>query len=98
MVVYSVSQITSYLKELLERDSVMRDLWISGEVTNLARSGPGHSYFSLRDSDGSLRCVMFRGGRGADLPVFDSLNKVISLKCKLPSDDNIEINVRTPKL
>ena len=45
----------------------MRDVWISGEVANLARPGSGHSYFSLREANATLRCVMFRGGaRGAE--------------------------------
>ena len=67
MPVYSVGQVTSYVRETLEREDVLRDLWVSGEVSNLARPGSGHSYFSLRDSNSSLRCVMFRGGGGADL-------------------------------
>ena len=45
----------------------MRDVWISGEVANLAQPGSGHSYFSLREANATLRCVMFRGrSRGAE--------------------------------
>lgn len=67
MAVYSVSQISRYLKESLERDSLLRDLWISGEVSNLSRSGAGHYYFTLKDQTGALRCVMFKPARGAEL-------------------------------
>ncbi len=67
MPVYSVSQITRYIKDSLERDSLLRDLWISGEVSNLSRSGAGNVYFTLKDDAGALRCVMFRPARGADL-------------------------------
>jgi exodeoxyribonuclease VII large subunit len=67
MLVYEVSQVTSYMKEVLSRDQVLRDLWVSGEVTNLARPGSGHSYFSLRDEKSTIRCVMFRNSRGAEL-------------------------------
>ena len=68
MAVYSVSQVTSYLKGQLERDALLQDLWVSGEVANLARPGSGHTYFTLRDASGSLRCVMFRNGVvGAEL-------------------------------
>ena len=66
MPVYSVSQVTSYLKDLLEQDTLIQDIWVSGEVANLARPGSGHTYFTLRDSNGSLRCVMFRNARGAE--------------------------------
>ncbi|MCI0438339.1 MAG: exodeoxyribonuclease VII large subunit [Chloroflexi bacterium] len=66
MPIYSVSQITSYLKDLVERDGLLQDVWIGGEIANFSRSGSGHSYFTLRDADSSIRCVMFRNGRGAD--------------------------------
>ncbi len=60
MAVYSVSQVSSYLKEVIEQDSLLQDVWVGGEVSNLARPGSGHSYFTLRDANASLRCVMFR--------------------------------------
>ena len=66
MAIYSVSQLTSYLKEQLERDALLQDIWVAGEVANLARPGSGHSYFSLRDAKGSFRCVMFRNSVGTE--------------------------------
>lgn len=66
MAVYSVSQVNSYLKEILEREFVLQDIWISGEVANLSRPGSGHSYFTLREASTSLRCVMFRSAVGAE--------------------------------
>jgi len=66
MAVYSVSQVTSYLRTLLERDDVVRELWVGGEVASLSRSATGHSYFSLRETDSTLRCVMFRNSLGAE--------------------------------
>ena len=66
MPVYSVSQVTSYLNELLARDELLQDIWVSGEVANLARPGSGHAYFTLRDGQSSMRCVMFRRSRGIE--------------------------------
>ena len=66
MAVYPVSQITSYIRQALEYDILLQDLWVSGEVANLSRPGSGHSYFTLRDAGKSLRCVMFRTALGAD--------------------------------
>jgi len=63
--VYSVGQLTSFLKETLEANPALSDLWVTGEVSNHHRAGSGHNYFSLRDADGVMRCVMFRPGRGA---------------------------------
>lgn len=62
--IYSVSQLSSHTRQTLERDSALQDLWVSGEVANLARPGSGHSYFSIRDGKATLRCVMFRNSRG----------------------------------
>lgn len=68
MAIYSVSQVAGYLRDILYQDSALQDLWVSGEVANLARPGSGNSYFTLRDSDSTLRCAMFsRGSRGAEL-------------------------------
>ena len=67
MAVYSVSQLTRYLRDLLQNEVLLRDVWVRGEVVNLSRPASGHSYFTLRDGTAALRCVMFRDGFGADL-------------------------------
>ncbi len=66
MAVYSVSQVNSYLKDILEREFVLQDIWVSGEIANLSRPGSGHSYFTLREASTSLRCVMFRTAIGTE--------------------------------
>ena len=66
MAVYTVSQVTRYIKESLERDALLADLWVSGEASNVVRSAAGHTYFSLKEANTVLRCVMFRNGSGAE--------------------------------
>ena len=73
MQVFSVSQVTQYLKESLEQDTLLADLWVSGETSNLRTYPSGHLYFTIKDSQSQLRSVMFRGGKGADLLVDGSL-------------------------
>ena len=58
--VYSVAQVATYVRELLETDVHLADLWVEGEVSNLSRSAAGHTYFTLKDESSQLRCVMFR--------------------------------------
>ena len=67
MPVYSVSQVVTYLRDILAQDALLQDVWVRGEVANLARPGSGHSYFSLRDADTTMRCVMFRRASGPEL-------------------------------
>ena len=62
--VYPVSRITARIRERLAYDDVLSDVWVEGEVANLRRPGSGHAYYSLRDSNVSLRCVSFRNSRG----------------------------------
>ena len=66
--IFPVSHLTSYIRDLLEKDANLLDIWVTGEVSNLARPGSGHSYFSLREGDSTLRCAMFKyAGMGAEL-------------------------------
>ena len=65
--VLTVSQVAVHLRELLESNPFLSDLWIVGEVSNLRASSSGHSYFTLKDSSASLNCVLFRGHGGAGM-------------------------------
>ena len=67
MAVYTVSQVTAYLTEVLETDPLLADLTVKGEVSNLRVSSAGHAYFTLKDEQSVLNCVMFRGQPGAEL-------------------------------
>ena len=67
MAVYTVSQVSQYVKEVLESDPLLADVLVEGEVSNLRVSSAGHSYFSLKDDQALLNCVMFRGQPGAEL-------------------------------
>ena len=55
---WTVAQVTSRARQLVE--SGMRPLWIKGEVSGLKTYRSGHWYFSLRDSQAQVRCVMWR--------------------------------------
>jgi exodeoxyribonuclease VII large subunit len=61
MNVLAVTELTDYLAELLDSDPILHDLWVRGEVSNFSRSAAGHCYFTLKDGDSQLRCVLFRG-------------------------------------
>ena len=56
----SVSDLTRYLRELLESDEILRDLWVVGEISNLSRPSSGHVYLTLKDAGAALRCVIWR--------------------------------------
>ena len=56
--VYTVSELNTQARALLEEN--FPSIWVEGEISNLARPGSGHIYFSLKDSRCQLRCAMFR--------------------------------------
>lgn len=60
MFVLDVGQVTAYLRDLLESDPVMSDVWVRGEVTSFFRSAAGHCYFTLSNHETQLKCALFR--------------------------------------
>lgn len=56
----TVSELTGYLRNLIESDEILQDLWVQGEISNLTHHTSGHLYFTLKDSNAELRCVMWR--------------------------------------
>jgi len=56
----TVSDLTRYLRALLESDEILQDVWVKGEISNLARPSSGHIYFSLKDENSNLRCVIWK--------------------------------------
>jgi exodeoxyribonuclease VII large subunit len=57
----TVGELVRHLKHVLEVDPIAGDLWVRGEVSNFMRAASGHLYFSLKDSEGAVRCVMWKG-------------------------------------
>ncbi len=60
-VIMTVKALNSYLRELLETDEVLRDIWVKGEISNFTRASSGHLYFTLKDADAQVKCVMWKG-------------------------------------
>lgn len=58
--VLSVTQLNGHVKALLDADVTLSGLFVRGELSNYKVYPSGHHYFSLKDAEGSLRCVMFR--------------------------------------
>ena len=56
----SVSELNNHIKGLLERDSRLTEVCVRGELSNYKIYPSGHHYFTLKDSESSLKCVMFK--------------------------------------
>ena len=60
MAVHSVSDVNRYLKDLLAREPLLSGLSVRGEISNFKQYPSGHCYFTLKDANSALKCVMFR--------------------------------------
>ena len=65
--VYSVSQISSYIKNMFDMDFALNSVYVKGEVSNCKYHSTGHIYFSIKDKDAVLQSVMFKSYRSKGL-------------------------------
>jgi exodeoxyribonuclease VII large subunit len=57
---WSVTELTRYLRQVLEADNHLQDVWVQGEISNFSHPSSGHLYFTLKDAGASLRCVVWK--------------------------------------
>ena len=58
---YTVTQVNKYIKKILDNDFILSNIMVKGEISNFKNHSSGHMYFSLKDENASMKCVMFRG-------------------------------------
>lgn len=61
--VLSVTQVSRYLKDLLETDEILQSIWVRGEISGCKTYASGHCYFTLKDAEAQLPCVFFKHAR-----------------------------------
>src|SRR5579863_2347897 len=61
--VFSVAQVSHYLKEVLASDEILQDVWVRGEISGCKTYSSGHCYFTLKDAEAQLPCVFFKNAR-----------------------------------
>jgi len=80
--IYSVSEINQQLKHAIASNFAL--LWVEGEISNLARPASGHLYFSIKDKNAQLRCVMFRNScQRVAFEISNGLQVIIRAKASL---------------
>ncbi len=76
---YTVSQINRFLKNIIEAEPFLSDIWIRGEISNFKAHYSGHLYLTLKDETSTLKCVMFKSD---------------ALRLKLRPEDGMKVLVR----
>ena len=59
--IFGVAEVNQLVKLLLDGEPMLQDVYVRGELSNYKMYPSGHHYFTLKDPEGALRCVMFRG-------------------------------------
>lgn len=58
--VWTVGELTAYIREMFELDYRLQDVDVAGEISNFTRAASGHLYFTLKDGMAQIKCVMWR--------------------------------------
>ncbi|MDM8534809.1 exodeoxyribonuclease VII large subunit [Clostridiaceae bacterium HSG29] len=56
----SVTEVNNYAQKLLSYDPILQNLSIEGEISNFVAHSSGHAYFSLKDNESKINCIMFK--------------------------------------
>ena len=59
--VLTITQINEYIRAQMDRDPMLGNVAVKGEISNYKIYPSGHHYFTLKDEGGALKCVMFKG-------------------------------------
>lgn len=58
---FTVSTLTEYIKDIIENDIELCNVTVTGEISNFKYHSSGHMYFTLKDEEAKIKCVMFKG-------------------------------------
>jgi len=79
--IFSVSELNHLTKEVLE--ATFMNIWLEGEVSNLATPSSGHYYFSLKDSGAQVRCAFFKAQQFNSIPPSNGMHVLVKAKVSL---------------
>lgn len=77
----SVGEVNNYIKKLVENDFILKNLNVKGEISNLKFHSSGHIYFSLKDENSKVNCIMFK-------------NNAVNLDFRLEEGMKVEVKAR----
>lgn len=76
--VLTVMNVNTYIKQIMDRDFILKQVWVQGEVSNFKYHSSGHLYFTLKDDQSSISCVMFRSyAKTADVDIQNGMKIIV---------------------
>lgn len=75
--ILTVTKLNSYIKSLIEQDHNLYDIVVEGEISGFRLYPSGHAYFTVKDSQSSIKCVYFRGYHKGNIPKIENGDNVL---------------------
>src|SRR6056297_2129813 len=73
-----VTEVNKYIKRIINEDLILKNVMIEGEISNFKHQYSGHMYFSLKDQNSRISCVMFKSNnQNIDFKIEDGMNVII---------------------
>lgn len=97
--ILSVTEVNRYLKKYISGNPILSHLEIEGELSNFKRHSSGHLYFTLKDQNARLACVMFKGNADSvKLDLKDGMNLIASGQISIyERDGKVQLYVQSLK-
>lgn len=80
----TVTELNNYIKKTLDNDFILNNLLVKGEISNLKYHTSGHIYFSLKDINSKINCVMFKSNTlELDFKIEEGMEVIVSGRCSI---------------
>ena len=56
----SITELNLYIKDKINRDEFLNNVYVKGEISNFKHHYTGHMYFTLKDENSLIKCIMFK--------------------------------------
>ena len=93
---WTVADLSRYIRQMFETDYRLQDIEVEGEVSNWRAPGSGHAYFTLKDAEAQLKCVMWRSDVKLDFSGKGDFDIADPYRSQLPPDGDIKTSITLP--
>ncbi|MGM9978055.1 MAG: exodeoxyribonuclease VII large subunit [Clostridium sp.] len=93
----SVSEVSNYLKKIIDNDFILMNLSVKGEISNLKYHSSGHIYFSLKDEGSKINAIMFRDDKSSlNFKLEEGMSVIVKGRVSIyPSSGSLQLYVRS---
>ena len=94
--ILNVSEVNNYIKKIIDNDFILNNLSVKGEISNLKYHSSGHIYFSLKDDNGKINCIMFRGDTlNLEFTLEEGMEVIVKARASLyPASGSLQLYCR----